>query len=206
MQDESPDAIFLRDVSDFLRSLDEMYLNPLPDVPQAIPTPISAAPTSLPSLGLSQQQNQNNTAATSSTVTAHPSPHLPASLLPHSGPPSRSMSPIMGGTSGPGGNATPSSSTERFLLTAADQKDGTRDERLNKVIRAKYEAGLLKPFNYIKGYERLNTWMDSKWASTSKHRTLKIISEFRPAFRVSSHTLYLAISDGKLTDRCLNRR
>lgn len=82
------------------------------------------------------------------------------------------------------GTHTPSSSTERFLLTAADQKDGTKEERLNKVIRAKYEAGLLKPFNFIKGYERLNTWMDSKWSPQSKHRALRIISAFRPAFRV----------------------
>lgn len=94
-------------------------------------------------------------------------------------PPSRSLSPILG-ASGAGGQT----STERFLLTAADQKDGTRDERLNKVIRAKWEAGLLKPFNYIKGYERLNGWMEKKWQTSSKLRTLKILSEFRPAFRV----------------------
>ncbi|KAK0554659.1 Transcription factor [Tilletia horrida] len=37
---------------------------------------------------------------------------------------------------------------ERFLITAADQTDGTRDERLRKVIHAKYDAGLLKPYNY----------------------------------------------------------
>jgi hypothetical protein len=53
--------------------------------------------------------------------------------------------------------------TERFLLTAADQESGTRDERLNRVIRSKYEAGLLKPYNYENGYARLSRWMDSKW-------------------------------------------
>lgn len=94
--------------------------------------------------------------------------------------PSRSLSPILGT-----GHVAPSTSTERFLLTAADQKEGTRDERLNRVIRAKYDAGLLRPFNYIKGYERLNTWMERKWSSSGKHRTLRIISEFRPHFRVS---------------------
>lgn len=30
-----------------------------------------------------------------------------------------------------------------------------------QVIKAKYEAGLLKPYDYIKGYERMNRWMDS---------------------------------------------
>ncbi len=52
--------------------------------------------------------------------------------------------------------------TERFLLTAADQSPGSRDERLNRVIRSKYEAGLLKPYNYVKGYARLSRWMDRK--------------------------------------------
>jgi hypothetical protein len=51
---------------------------------------------------------------------------------------------------------------ERFLLTAADQESGSRDERLNRVIRSKYEAGLLKPYNYVKGYTRLSRWMDRK--------------------------------------------
>lgn len=52
--------------------------------------------------------------------------------------------------------------TEQFLLTAADQESGSRDERLNRVIRSKYEAGLLKPYNYVKGYARLSRWMDKK--------------------------------------------
>ncbi|KAF5358803.1 hypothetical protein D9758_008588 [Tetrapyrgos nigripes] len=51
--------------------------------------------------------------------------------------------------------------TEKFLLTAADQDSGlSRDERLSRVIRSKYEAGLLKPYNYVKGYARLSRWMD----------------------------------------------
>jgi hypothetical protein len=32
---------------------------------------------------------------------------------------------------------------------------------LAQVIKAKYDAGLLKPYDYIKGYERMNKWMDS---------------------------------------------
>jgi hypothetical protein len=55
--------------------------------------------------------------------------------------------------------------TERFFLTAADQGSGTRNERLNMVIRSKYEAGLLKPYNYVKGYARLSRWMDKKLVS-----------------------------------------
>ena len=57
--------------------------------------------------------------------------------------------------------ATPTK-TERFFLTAADQQDGTRDERLAKVIHTKYEAGLLKPWKYSHGYARLMRWMERK--------------------------------------------
>lgn len=59
--------------------------------------------------------------------------------------------------------------TERFLLTAADQESGSRDERLASVIRAKYEAGLLKPYNYVKGYARLGRWMEQKHVYYSCH-------------------------------------
>jgi hypothetical protein len=52
---------------------------------------------------------------------------------------------------------------EKFLLTAADPAPGTRDERLKRVIQTKYEAGLLKPYNYVKGYARLSRWMDCKY-------------------------------------------
>lgn len=52
---------------------------------------------------------------------------------------------------------------ERFLLIAADQGAGSPNERLNRVIQAKYEAGLLKPYNYVKGYARLSKWMDRKY-------------------------------------------
>jgi len=57
--------------------------------------------------------------------------------------------------------------TEKFLLTAADQESGSRDERLNRVISSKYEAGLLKPYNYVKGYARLSRWMDRKYVFIS---------------------------------------
>ena len=53
--------------------------------------------------------------------------------------------------------------TEKFLLTAADPAPGSRDERLKRVIRTKYEAGLLKPYNFVKGYSRLSRWIDCKY-------------------------------------------
>ncbi|ORY24987.1 hypothetical protein BCR39DRAFT_545491 [Naematelia encephala] len=50
---------------------------------------------------------------------------------------------------------------ERYFLAAADQPSGPRASRLAQVIKAKYDAGMLKPYDYIKGYERMNKWMDS---------------------------------------------
>ncbi|CBQ68541.1 related to RDS2-Regulator of drug sensitivity [Sporisorium reilianum SRZ2] len=82
-----------------------------------------------------------------------------------------------------------SSKTERFFLTAADQKDGTRDERLAGVIQAKYEAGLLRPYNHVNGYARLNRWMERNVSAASKRRILKPLSVFRPAFRAVAQSL-----------------
>lgn len=53
-------------------------------------------------------------------------------------------------------------STEKFFLTAADPSDGRLEDRLTEVINAKYEAGFLKPYNYVNGYARLQKYMDSK--------------------------------------------
>ena len=55
--------------------------------------------------------------------------------------------------------------TERFFLTAADPSDGKLEDRLTEVINAKYEAGFLKPYNYVNGYARLQKYMDNKQVS-----------------------------------------
>jgi hypothetical protein len=50
---------------------------------------------------------------------------------------------------------------EHYLLTAADPAgDVPPEERLKQVIKAKVEAGILKPFNYVKGYARLQKYME----------------------------------------------
>jgi len=80
----------------------------------------------------------------------------------------------------------PADKKEKFLLTAADQESGSRDERLNRVIRSKYEAGLLKPYNYVKGYARLSRWMENNVSQESKQAILQPLSILRPKFRVST--------------------
>ena len=59
-------------------------------------------------------------------------------------------------------NNTAVNTTERFFLTAADPSDGKLEDRLTEVINAKYEAGFLKPYNYVNGYARLQKYMDNK--------------------------------------------
>jgi hypothetical protein len=53
---------------------------------------------------------------------------------------------------------------ELYLLTAADPVgDVPPEERLKQVIKAKVEAGILKPFNYVKGYARLQRYMEIQY-------------------------------------------
>lgn len=86
-------------------------------------------------------------------------------------------------SSGPSVPGSPVNKTERFLLTAADQKDGSRSDRLARVIHAKFEAGLLRPYNHVAGYTRLMKWMADNMSANSRQRTLHTLSEFRPTFR-----------------------
>jgi len=79
--------------------------------------------------------------------------------------------------------------TEKFLLTAADPAPGSRDERLRRVIRTKYEAGLLKPYNFVKGYSRLLRWLDCNVSQESKQQILQPLSVLRPKFRAVAQSL-----------------
>ncbi|KAJ3108653.1 hypothetical protein HDU97_000509 [Phlyctochytrium planicorne] len=81
------------------------------------------------------------------------------------------------------------SSTEKFVLTAADPGDGTYDDRLNQVITAKFEAGLLKPYNYVNSYARLQKWMETHMSPASRARILNVMGVFRPKFRWIAQSL-----------------
>ncbi|SCV05774.1 LANO_0H14884g1_1 [Lachancea nothofagi CBS 11611] len=79
---------------------------------------------------------------------------------------------------------------ENFFLTAADPSaEMTPEDRLKSVINAKLEAGLLKPYNYAKGYARLQTYMDKHMNFASKQRILKPLSIIRPEFRAIARSL-----------------
>lgn len=82
------------------------------------------------------------------------------------------------------------SARDKFFLTAADPTvDISPEERLKQVIQAKLEAGLLQPFNYARGYARLQKFMDNYMSQGSKQRILKPLSVFRPAFRSIAQSL-----------------
>lgn len=94
---------------------------------------------------------------------------------------------------------------DQFYLIAADPHDGKVEDKLNEVINAKYEAGILKPYNYVNGYARLQRYMDQQYVTplfsqqvlypsltypcffsmtpSSRQRILNVMGAFRPAFR-----------------------
>ncbi|KAI0030155.1 hypothetical protein K488DRAFT_8877, partial [Vararia minispora EC-137] len=114
----------------------------------------------------------------------------PAPVLPFAPPaPTSTTDTTSPEPSSPGRVLPAASMAEKFLLTAADQGPGPRDERLKQVIRTKYEAGLLKPYNYVKGYARLSRWMDKNVSQDSKQQILHPLSVLRPKFRAIAQSL-----------------
>ena len=73
---------------------------------------------------------------------------------------------------------------EQYYMTAADPAGSEPpEERLKKLLKAKYDAGLLKPFNYVKGYARLNHYMERNLQPLSRMKILRQLDKFRPKFR-----------------------
>jgi hypothetical protein len=80
--------------------------------------------------------------------------------------------------------------TREYYLQAADPSgNDTPEERMSRVLKAKYDAGLLKPFNYINGYSRLGKYLDGHIAASSKQKILRTINQFRPKFREKAQGL-----------------
>lgn len=79
---------------------------------------------------------------------------------------------------------------ETYYMTAADPS-GTDppEERMNKLLKAKYDAGLLKPFNYVNGYARLNKYMEEHLQPASRQKILRQLDKFRPKFRERMQSL-----------------
>jgi hypothetical protein len=96
-------------------------------------------------------------------------------------------------------------SREKYFLAAADQPSGPRASRLAQVIKAKYDAGLLKPYDYIKGYERMNKWMDSGRAAP-KADSIQGSAPSSPQIRASGRARLVGMSIISLDISCDNGR
>ena len=81
-------------------------------------------------------------------------------------------------------SAIPTDKAREYYLQAADPTgNDAPEERMQRLLRAKYDAGMLKPFNYVKGYARLSAYMDGHMHTGSKQKILRQIDRFRPKFR-----------------------
>ncbi|KAK1139520.1 Transcription factor [Aspergillus melleus] len=79
---------------------------------------------------------------------------------------------------------------ETYYMTAADPSGSDPpEERMNKLLKAKYDAGLLRPFNYVKGYARLNQYMEKHLQQPSRQKILRQLDKFRPKFRERMQSL-----------------
>jgi PAS domain-containing protein len=72
---------------------------------------------------------------------------------------------------------------EFYLQVADPSGNDTPEKRMERVLLSKYEAGLLRPFNYIQGYKRLMDYLESHIHASSKQKILAQINRFRPKFR-----------------------
>ncbi|KAL3427172.1 transcriptional regulator [Phlyctema vagabunda] len=78
----------------------------------------------------------------------------------------------------------PTDKAREYYLQAADPTgNDAPEERMQRLLRAKYDAGMLKPFNYVKGYARLSAYMDGHMHAASKQKILRQMDRFRPKFR-----------------------
>jgi hypothetical protein len=112
--------------------------------------------------------------------------YLPQSIAPSQlGPPPVPQSAAQGNAiQRPTSTVPNDKAKETYYMTAADPS-GTDppEERMNKLLKAKYDAGLLKPFNYVNGYARLNKYMESHLHPSSRQKILRQLDKFRPKFR-----------------------
>jgi hypothetical protein len=138
---------------------------------------VSSAYTGDPSL--------NNTMQTLSGSNALFQAPLQANQMP---PPSQAA--IGNAISRPASGFPIDKARETYYMTAADPA-GTDapEERMKKLMRAKYDAGRLKPFNYVKGYARLQQFMERNLQPYSRATILRQLDRFRPKFRERMHNL-----------------
>jgi hypothetical protein len=113
---------------------------------------------------------------------AHPGSMLPPPLAPGAGSSNADQAKAI---------ARPSSvvpldniKLRKYYLEVADPAGNDPPaERMNKLLRAKVEAGELKPFNYVNGYARLFNYLQGHVTPVSREKIRRQLNRFRPKFR-----------------------
>lgn len=116
------------------------------------------------------------------------SPNLGRSSMPPP-PPANPNTPGRTRSSRIAATADKDKEREYYLQAADPAGNAIGEERMSRVLMAKYDAGLLKPFNYINGYARLGKYLDGHIAPSSKQKILRTIHHFRPKFREKAQGL-----------------
>lgn len=79
---------------------------------------------------------------------------------------------------------------ERYYKAAADPAGtDSPEERINALLKEKMTCGLLHPFNYVKGYARMNHYIEQNLQQMSRVRILRQLDRFRPKFRERMQSL-----------------
>lgn len=106
----------------------------------------------------------------------------------------RSSQPSFGDAGGiaprPASEKPSEKDAEKYYMNIADPSGDDRpEERMKKLLEAKFAAGLLRPFNYIQGYARLNSYLEDHMRPASRQKMMRQIDKFRPKFREKMQSL-----------------
>ncbi len=127
---------------------------------------------------------------TSAFYNDHPGAMLSGASNSNAGPSGTQPSTLLGPGAAQAGaisrpaSVIPTDKAREYYLQAADPTgNDAPEERMQRLLHAKYDAGMLKPFNYVKGYARLSAYMDSHLHAAQKQKILRQLDRFRPKFR-----------------------
>lgn len=138
-----------------------------------------------------QNQNMNDIYSDPSLINSMTTLNVPNGIQPSQlAPPTQSQAPPGDSIQRPTSTVGNDKARETYYMTAADPSGSDPpEERMNKLLKAKYDAGLLKPFNYVKGYARLNQYMEKNMHQSSRQKILRQLDKFRPKFRERMQSL-----------------
>ncbi|KAI6714156.1 transcriptional regulator [Diplocarpon mali] len=132
----------------------------------------------------------------SGSYSDQPEAMLPGASNINSGPSGTQPSTLSGSAAAQEGaisrpaSVIPTDKAREYYLQAADPTgNDAPEERMQRLLKAKYDAGMLKPFNYVKGYARLAAYMKSHLHAAQEQKILQQLNRFRPKFREKVQSL-----------------